>query len=77
MRKITDITIMSLYRELVDELSLAQYRKLMFGDMTYKSKAERAKKASKSKKVHKLANEILKQYELTKEEFEDTKGVLS
>lgn len=47
------------YNQLVDLLSLRQYKPLMFGDMSYKSKAERAKRVSKSKRVHALADQII------------------
>lgn len=53
------MTQAKLYAQLVDLLSLAQYKPLMFGDMSYKSKAERAKLVSKSKKVHALADAII------------------
>lgn len=52
-------SVKSLYEQLVNELSLKQYSKLMGGDMTYKSKAKRAKTVSKSKIVHALANTII------------------
>jgi hypothetical protein len=48
-----------LYDALVDELSLAQYRHLMGGEMSYESKARRALKVSRSKQVHYLCNAIL------------------
>lgn len=48
-----------IYNELVDLLSLKQFMPLMFGDMSYRSKAERAKRVSKSKRVHELANQII------------------
>lgn len=48
-----------LYRELTDLLSLSQFKHLMGGDMTFKSKAERAKRVSKSKRVHALADAII------------------
>jgi hypothetical protein len=53
------VTQASLYNQLVELLSLRQFKPLMFGDMTYKSKAERAKRVSRSRKVHALANQII------------------
>jgi hypothetical protein len=50
--------VKSLYETLTDELSLAQYSKLMGGSMEYLDKARRAKEVSKSKNVHYLANAI-------------------
>jgi hypothetical protein len=47
------------YDQLVELLTLAQYKHLMGGDMTYVDKVARAKKVSKSKKVHALANKII------------------
>lgn len=47
------------YNQLVELLSLNQYSKLMGGDMSYANKALRAKRASKSRKVHALANQII------------------
>lgn len=56
----TDIhTIAKLYNQLTSKLSLKQYTKLMGGDMSYRSKAERAKLVSKSKQVHILADIII------------------
>ena len=49
----------ALYNQLVELLSLKQFMPLMFGDMSYRSKAERAKRVSKSKRVHELANQII------------------
>lgn len=49
----------ALYNELVELLSLKQYKPLMFGDMSYRSKALRAKQVSKSKRVHALADQII------------------
>lgn len=48
-----------IYDDIVNLLSLAQYRHLMGGDMSYESKAKRALKVSKSKKVQALVNELL------------------
>lgn len=48
-----------LYRELVDLLTLKQFTPLMGGDMSFASKAERAKRVSKSKRVHDLADQII------------------
>jgi hypothetical protein len=48
-----------IYNELVDLLSLKQFMPLMGGNMSYRSKAERAKRVSKSKRVHELANQII------------------
>lgn len=53
-----------LYDQLVELLSLAQYRPLTGGEMTYRSKAERAKCVSKSKRVHALADQIIELAEL-------------
>lgn len=49
----------ALYDEMIELLSLRQYKPLMFGDMSYKSKAERAKRVSRSKRVHTLADQII------------------
>jgi hypothetical protein len=57
--KITQVDTKTIYNRLVDELSLKQYVKLIGGVMSYTDKAKRAKKVSKSKKVHTLADIIL------------------
>jgi cell division protein FtsB len=51
-----------LYSTLTEILSLKQFTTLMGGDMSYKSKAERAKRVSKSKRVHCLADQIIELY---------------
>jgi hypothetical protein len=58
--------IRNLYSDLVKLLTLSQFRKLMGGDMSYKSKAQRAMLVSKSKKVHYLAKQIINLCEETK-----------
>ena len=48
-----------IYNQLVELPTLGQYKQIMFGEMTYKSKAERVKLVSKSKRVHILADRII------------------
>lgn len=48
-----------LYDQLTELLSLKQFQPLMGGEMSYVSKAERAKRVSKSKRVHALADQII------------------
>lgn len=61
--------IKDLYSRLTALLTLKQYAKLMGGDMSYKSKAERAKRVSKSRRVHDLADYIIQlQNEISKTE---------
>lgn len=52
-------SVHALYNQLVDKLSLKQFKELMGPPMSYKSKAERAMLVSNSKEVHVLANQIL------------------
>lgn len=53
----------SIWQDITDELSLYQYRTLMGGDMSFRSKAERALKVSKSKTVQKLCYELISVYD--------------
>lgn len=53
------MTQRKLYSQLVEELTLKQYTALMGGDMSFRSKAERAMKVSRSQKVHSLARKII------------------
>jgi hypothetical protein len=53
------LTQASLYNKLTLLLTLKQFKTLMGGDSSYKSKAERAKLVCKSKRVHELANRII------------------
>jgi hypothetical protein len=50
------------WNEVVDRLTLRQLHECMGGDMSYKSKAQRAMKSSKSKAVHQLCNQMLELY---------------
>ena len=52
-----------LWTLIAELLTLKQYTATMGGDMTYKSKAERAMRVSKSKRVHELCKLILQSYE--------------
>jgi hypothetical protein len=53
-----------IWGEIVEHLSLSQYYKVMGGDMSYKSKAERVKKVSKSTVVWDLADRLILAYEI-------------
>lgn len=59
----------SLWGEIVDLLTLSQYEKTMGGDMTWYSKAFRAKEVSTSKRVHKLANALIAECERIARDF--------
>lgn len=48
-----------LWEQIVELLSLSQYRRTMGGCMLFTSKAQVAMRVSKSKRVHKLAKQIL------------------
>ena len=53
----------SIWNEIVDQLSLSQYESTMGGDMSYKSKAERAMQVSRNKTVHALCLELINVYD--------------
>jgi len=53
------ITQKELYNKLTDLLTHKQFRQIMGGSMKFIDKAYRAKKVSKSKHVHLLADQII------------------
>jgi hypothetical protein len=53
----------SIWNTICEELTLSQYKKLMGGDMTYKSKALRAMEVSRSNTVHELCLDLIHVYE--------------
>lgn len=65
-----DVTILRRLRAnydlMIGPLSCSQFRKLMGGDMSYKAKAEKAKKVSQSKTVHYYADMVIDLYNLLK-----------
>lgn len=63
MRNKTDRNLETLWTQVTDELTLSQYEKTMGGDMSYKSKAERAMKVSRSETVHALCLEMIQIYD--------------
>jgi hypothetical protein len=63
MRNQTDRNLATLWAQVTDELTLSQYEKTMGGDMSYKSKAERALKVSRSETVQALCLEMIQIYD--------------
>jgi hypothetical protein len=63
MRNTTDKMLSALWGQVCDELTLSQYEKTMGGDMSYKAKAEKALKVSRSETVRSLCIEMIQIYD--------------
>lgn len=59
----TDRNLAILWQQAADQLTLSQYESTMGGDMSYKSKAERAMKVSRNKTVHAICIEMIQIYD--------------